>query len=324
MILTSVVVGFHGFFVLLGLAYGYGVNKYQESRQQPIAFSHYKHVKKAGLQCTNCHTKTATTTRAGIPPMEKCMECHESIKTDSPEIQKLHAYYGKSLFDIEGEAYISKLDEGKLDSVKEVFAENLHMLPATAALSVENTGSKWRITDTGQENKTYEVVENEGLLEVRGVKNSIPWNRMYWLPDHVYFSHKRHIKNTISRYPLFRTNSTDQSGLDYSEYLNELSLSPDLKDAFNKNGFGLSEESKVEVKSENEWWITDPAKDQPYSLTKHDGELKVSKVGLDCTECHGLVQYMDIPRKIPSLRMGWCVQCHKSKGASLDCVTCHK
>ncbi|BBM86999.1 cytochrome c3 family protein [Candidatus Uabimicrobium amorphum] len=324
LILTSVIVGFHGFFVLLGIAYGYGVEKHAESLEQPIAFSHYKHVKKAGLQCNYCHTKAATTTRAGIPPIETCMECHNAIKTDSPEIQKIHAYYGKQLFEVDAEEHKKDLAEGKLTKLEKIFAQQNHILPVTAMLQTKSKDSKWKITDTGQEDKEYEVVENEGVLEVRGVKKPIPWKRVYWVPDHVYFSHKRHIKNEKSRYFLFNAPAQDEEGVEHTEYLNSLTISDALKSEFVNNKMPISDESKVVAKSDSEWWINDPDKDQPYSITKEGKHIKVSKVGLDCTECHGKVQYMGIPRKLPSLRMGWCVQCHTKKGASLDCVTCHK
>lgn len=43
-----------------------------------------------------------------------------------------------------------------------------------------------------------------------------------------------------------------------------------------------------------------------------------------CQECHGEVQTMDVIRQESSLQMGWCVDCHTQRGASLDCLTCHK
>lgn len=46
--------------------------------------------------------------------------------------------------------------------------------------------------------------------------------------------------------------------------------------------------------------------------------------GLDCRSCHGEVQEMDVLTKATSLEMGWCVDCHRAKGAPLECITCHK
>lgn len=48
--------------------------------------------------------------------------------------------------------------------------------------------------------------------------------------------------------------------------------------------------------------------------------------GLDCTECHGDVEnygYENFQMK-QKPTMGWCVSCHRSKGASQDCSACHR
>jgi hypothetical protein len=48
------------------------------------------------------------------------------------------------------------------------------------------------------------------------------------------------------------------------------------------------------------------------------------KAGLDCAACHGQVEAMAEIQQVRSLKMGWCVTCHRARGASLDCATCHK
>ena len=45
--------------------------------------------------------------------------------------------------------------------------------------------------------------------------------------------------------------------------------------------------------------------------------------GIDCAECHGDVKTMETAEQGASLQMGWCVECHMSKGASISCVACH-
>ena len=48
--------------------------------------------------------------------------------------------------------------------------------------------------------------------------------------------------------------------------------------------------------------------------------------GLECTECHGNVEnfgYETFKMK-QKPTMGWCVSCHRSKGASQDCTACHR
>ena len=48
------------------------------------------------------------------------------------------------------------------------------------------------------------------------------------------------------------------------------------------------------------------------------------KAGVKCAQCHGEVQNFIRMRKVRSLKMGWCVSCHRENGASDDCYTCHK
>lgn len=51
------------------------------------------------------------------------------------------------------------------------------------------------------------------------------------------------------------------------------------------------------------------------------------RAGFACQECHGQVQEMEVVHRQAPLTMGWCVNCHQAnqeKGASLDCVVCHK
>ncbi len=47
--------------------------------------------------------------------------------------------------------------------------------------------------------------------------------------------------------------------------------------------------------------------------------------GIDCTECHGQVNTMDVVETRTPMNMGWCVDCHRQPqyNAPIDCVTCH-
>jgi hypothetical protein len=46
--------------------------------------------------------------------------------------------------------------------------------------------------------------------------------------------------------------------------------------------------------------------------------------GLRCQICHGAVETMDVLVQASPLTMGWCVDCHRSRGVGTDCVVCHK
>jgi hypothetical protein len=52
-------------------------------------------------------------------------------------------------------------------------------------------------------------------------------------------------------------------------------------------------------------------------------KMHVTSGGLQCQDCHGPVQEMEVVEQVAPLQMGWCVQCHKERGASIDCMTCH-
>ncbi len=44
---------------------------------------------------------------------------------------------------------------------------------------------------------------------------------------------------------------------------------------------------------------------------------------VECAECHGDVQNMSKISQTSSLKMGWCLDCHRKEEASVDCLTCH-
>lgn len=135
--------------------------------EQPIEFPHYVHVGQLGMECSDCHQYVERSIHAGLPKAELCMECHEGVATDKPEVVKLTAMY-----------------------------------------------------------KSGQPVE---------------WVRVYQVKPHVYFTHKRHVLS-----------------------------------------------------------------------------------GIRCQECHGPVELMTTIQRVSDLRMGWCLECHRSRGAPMDCVTCHK
>jgi hypothetical protein len=57
------------------------------------------------------------------------------------------------------------------------------------------------------------------------------------------------------------------------------------------------------------------------------------KAGVACQDCHGPVETMERVRQFATLRMGWCVNCHRDANArgvggrevqaSTDCAACH-
>lgn len=48
-----------------------------ETIVQPIAFNHTVHLNEASLTCTDCHTDAATSSFAGLPGKDMCLDCHD-------------------------------------------------------------------------------------------------------------------------------------------------------------------------------------------------------------------------------------------------------
>ena len=73
--------------------------------EQPIDFPHFRHSgdpnkdhpEQGGMQidCMYCHTFARRSAVAGIPPLQKCIGCHQSIESvrESPRIKKLFEYW---------------------------------------------------------------------------------------------------------------------------------------------------------------------------------------------------------------------------------------
>ena len=57
------------------------------AREQPIQFSHERHVGGNGIDCRYCHTSVEDSPFAGIPPTKTCMNCHSQIFSASPYLE---------------------------------------------------------------------------------------------------------------------------------------------------------------------------------------------------------------------------------------------
>ena len=57
--------------------------------EQPIPFSHALHAGELEMDCRYCHNTVEKGAMAAIPPTSTCMNCHQSIRTDSPLLKPL-------------------------------------------------------------------------------------------------------------------------------------------------------------------------------------------------------------------------------------------
>jgi hypothetical protein len=81
---------------VLTVTFGVAANA-ADKVEQPIEFPHDVHTAKMGINCMYCHTYARRSRVAGIPPLRKCMGCHQSIESvkDKPRIKQLFAYWEK-------------------------------------------------------------------------------------------------------------------------------------------------------------------------------------------------------------------------------------
>jgi len=49
----------------------------------------------------------------------------------------------------------------------------------------------------------------------------------------------------------------------------------------------------------------------------------VAVAGVDCQSCHGPVAEREVLRREKDISMAACMDCHRAKGASNDCLLCH-
>jgi cytochrome c2 len=88
-------------FILLGTkttldaAYSVGVHQ-GYAPKQPINFSHKLHAGEMQINCAYCHTGVYKGKQAGIPSSSICMNCHNVIKRESTEIQKIYSAIEKN------------------------------------------------------------------------------------------------------------------------------------------------------------------------------------------------------------------------------------
>lgn len=95
-------------YVLIGLVVGLGVVTFAVyywaspwhtdvgyRPQQPVPYSHAKHVGDNGMDCRYCHNIVERSPHAGVPPTETCMNCHRQILKDSPNLAAVRESWEK-------------------------------------------------------------------------------------------------------------------------------------------------------------------------------------------------------------------------------------
>jgi hypothetical protein len=61
--------------------------------RQPVPYSHKLHAGNLGMDCRYCHTAVETAAHANIPATETCMNCHTTVRKDSPLLEEVRESY---------------------------------------------------------------------------------------------------------------------------------------------------------------------------------------------------------------------------------------
>jgi hypothetical protein len=86
--------------VYLVILVGYGVTPqairigYQPT--QPVPYSHALHAGELGIDCRYCHSTVERAAEAAIPPAEVCMNCHATVKPESPLLLPIREAYAEN------------------------------------------------------------------------------------------------------------------------------------------------------------------------------------------------------------------------------------
>src|SRR6059058_5014249 len=81
------------FFLFWGVIYAVYWSPYTTDvnvpRDQVVPFIHQHHYSGLGIDCRYCHTTVETSSFAGIPPTETCMNCHSEIFSTSAFLEPI-------------------------------------------------------------------------------------------------------------------------------------------------------------------------------------------------------------------------------------------
>jgi hypothetical protein len=156
-----------------------------------------------------------------------------------------------------------------------------------------------------------------GLLSVLVLGVGLIWSRQAQSPRQpIAFSHRVHVAKVglACNFCHYSVNKARRAGV------------PSVKKCMTCHAFIAVDRPEIK-KLRSFWERKEPIpwvrihKLPPHVYFSHKRHIKA---GLECQACHGEVRAVDIPRRVSSLEMGWCVTCHRSEGASIDCLTCHK
>jgi Cytochrome c7 and related cytochrome c len=65
--------------------------------EQPVPFSHELHAGRLGMSCIYCHANVERSPHATVPNTQTCMNCHQTIKANSPLLSPVRESFAKGV-----------------------------------------------------------------------------------------------------------------------------------------------------------------------------------------------------------------------------------
>lgn len=136
----------------------------------------------------------------------------------------------------------------------------------------------------------------------------------------IKFSHVRHVqKNKMEcQYCHFTVNKSSYAAI------------PEVESCMGCHGMlvkGQTEEQQKEIQKIVDYYEAgEPIPWQKVHVMPNHVKFnhkRHTKAGVSCESCHGQIPEMEIVERVSSMKMGWCISCHREEGTSIDCATCH-
>ena len=137
---------------------------------QPINYSHKLHAGEMGIDCKYCHSSAEKSKHAGIPSVNVCMNCHETVTESeyragsTAEIAKIHVAAG---YDSETKKYTGETSPVVWNKAHNLpdhvfFSHAQHVNPNTANIDCKQCHGNVPTYGLGRVSTTEEINELEG------------------------------------------------------------------------------------------------------------------------------------------------------------------
>jgi hypothetical protein len=264
--------------------------------EQPIAYSHKLHAGEMQIDCQYCHTGVEKSRHAMVPPTETCMNCHKIVNKSPDQIERMEL--GVKL----AKSYHDIEGVFHNNDIEKKFDEQLEII--------------YRATNS----------EKEAFVEEFGAEYA-----------NLYSSINRLMGTNLlvqSIKSFFKENGQPRNAK-LAKKIEEMSHDHEKMETEERDIKKWSEIAKIldyyEKGEPIPWKRVHQVPD--YAYFNHS--VHVNK-GIDCSNCHGAIEKMEVVQQVHSFTMGNCLSCHRNahermpeiadqiKKGPENCNACHR